>query len=132
MSDIIRMARAMYGQMYDRLAADAGRTKAEYVASGGNPDDVYSPERLAELMSGGPMALVRSPTTVRDDSSVAGPYVPTQLALAMNMVEPMALPAVLDATNRGIRTVSSGVDRDTGKGFAIGKDPNGNVVKLLR
>lgn len=132
MSDIIRLARAMYGRQYDRLAEDAGRIKAEYVAAGGNPDDVYSPERLAELLDGGPMALLRSPTTIRDDSSVAGPYVPTPLAIATNMIEPMALPAVLDATNRGIRTVSSGVDRDTGKGFAIGRDPNGNVVKLLR
>lgn len=132
MSDIIRMAKAMYGRLYDRLAEDAGRIKAEYVASGGNPDDVYSPERMAELMEGGPMALLRSPTTIRDDSSVAGPFVPTPLALATNMIEPMALPAVLDATNRGIQTVSSGVDRDTGKGFAIGRDPNGNVVKLLR
>lgn len=132
MSDIIRLAKAMYGRLYDRMADDAGRIKAEYVASGGNPDDVYSPERMAELMQGGPMALIRSPTTVRDDSSVAGPYVPTPLALATNMIEPMALPAVLDATNRGIQTVSSGVDRDTGKGFAIGRDPNGNVVKLLK
>lgn len=132
MSDIIRMAKAMYGNLYDRLADDAGRVKEEYVASGGNPDDVYSPERMAELMDGGPMALLRSPTTIRDDSSVAGPYVPTPLALATNMVEPMAIPAVLEATAKGIQTVSSGVDKQTGKGFAIGRSPEGQVVKLLR
>lgn len=132
MSDIIRLARALYGTQYDRLAELAGQIKAEYVARGGDPDDVYSPERMAELMEGGPMALLRSPATVRDDSSVAGPYVPTPLALARNMVEPMAIPAVVEATQRGINTVSSGVDRNTGAGFAIGQDPNGNVVKLLR
>lgn len=132
MSDIIRLAKSIYGHNYGRLADDAGRVKSEYVAAGGNPEDVYSPERTAALANGGPLALLRAESSVRNDGSVAAPYVPTPLALATNMIEPSALPAVIEANLAGIDTVSSGTDRQTGKGFAIGRDPNGSVVKLLR
>lgn len=132
MSDIIRLAKSIYGKNYGRLAEDAGRVKSEYVSAGGNPEDVYSPERTAALANGGPLALLRAESSVRNDGSIAGPYVPTPLALATNMIEPSALPAVIEANIHGIDTVSSGVDKATGKGFAIGRDPNGNVVKLMR
>lgn len=132
MSDIIRLARRLYGASLDPMMNEAGDIKAEYVANGGNPADVYSPERLAALMQSGPESLLRSASIQRDDGSVAGPYVPTELALTTNMIEPGAVPAVMSALNKGINTVSSGIDQHTGKGFAIGRDPNGQVVKLLR
>ena len=132
MSDIIRLAQSLYGPQYGKLAEEAGRVKAEYVAGGGDPTHVYSPERVAALSNGGPLALLRADASLRNDGSVAAPYVPTPLALAMNLIEPPAIPAVLDANRAGIETVSSGVDRMTGKGFAIGRDPNGGVVKVMR
>jgi hypothetical protein len=132
MSDIIRLARQMYGDALAPMMEEAGNIKAEYVAGGGNPLDVYSPERMADLMEGGPASLLRAQAQQRRDGSVAGPYVPTPLALTNNMIEPGAVPAVLDALNRGINTVSSGIDQQTGQGFAIGRDPNGGVVKVLR
>jgi hypothetical protein len=131
-TDIIRLAKALYGPQYGRLAEDAGRVKAEYVAGGGDPRDVYSPERVAALSNGGPMALLRADASLRNDGSIAAPYVPTPLAVATNLIEPPATPAVLDASRAGVETVSSGVDRMTGKGFAIGRDPNGGVVKVIR
>jgi hypothetical protein len=133
MSDIIRLARNIYGPAeYGRLADKAGQTKAEYVAAGGRMEDVYSPERVSALANGGPLALLRDEGRLRADGSIAAPYVPTELALATNLIEPAALPAVLAAMRNGIDTASSGTDPDTGKGFAIGRDPNGQVVKLIR
>lgn len=132
MSDIIRLARALYGQKLGAMMADAGRIKHDYVQSGGDPDDVYSPERIAALAHGGPLALLRSDANTRSDGSVAAPYVPTELALATNMIEPSAIPAVVAAMNDGITTVSSGVDKQTGRGFAVGRDPNGGIVKVLK
>lgn len=132
MSDIIRMARAAYGPAYDRMAAEAGKIKEEYVAGGGSPEHVYSPERLQQLASEGAGALMQSPATMRQDGSIAGPYVPTPMALAMNMVQPQAIPAVLAATTAGINTVSSGINQDTGSGFAIGRAPSGQVVRVER
>jgi hypothetical protein len=131
-SDIIRMAQAMYGDKLGRMMADAGDIKAEYIAGGGDPNDVYSPERLAALQHGGPMALMRSEQQTRADGSVAAPYVPTELALATNMIEPGAVPAVTSAMNDGITTVSSGMDKQTGKGFAIGRNRDGQIVKVLK
>jgi hypothetical protein len=132
MSDIIRLARQLYGASLAPMMEEAGNIKAEYVAGGGNPDDVYSPERLAKFLEEGPQSLLQSASMQRDDGSIAGPYVPTELALTNNMIEPGAVPAVMQALNRGINTVSSGVDQRSGQGFAIGRDPNGQVVKLLR
>jgi len=130
MSDIIRQAQELYGPAFEQMMRDAGRVKAEYVAAGGDPDHVYSPERMALLQARGPQALMAEDATVRDDGSVAGPYVPAELALANNMIEPRAVPAVLSALRDGIHTVSSGVDRRSGIGFAIGRGPDGSVVRV--
>lgn len=130
MSDIIRQARQIYGPAYDEMLAEAGRIKQQYVAGGGKPDDVYSPDRVAAMFDRGVEALEGA--SQRQDGSIAGPYVPTELALTAGLIEPQAVPAVMDAMNKGIRTVSSGTDRDTGRGFAIGADPAGRVVKLIK
>lgn len=133
MSNIIRLAKGIYGpQEYGALANEAGAVKAEYVAAGGRPEDVYSPERVSALANGGPLSLLREEGQLRADGSVAAPYVPTELALSTNMIEPAAVPAVLKAMRAGINTVSSGRDKDTGAGFAIGRDPNGGVVKVMK
>lgn len=132
MSDIIRLAQRMYGDDLGRMMVEAGNIKAEYIAGGGDPDDVYSPERLAALSHGGPLALLRSDSQTRTDGSVAAPYVPTELALAKNMIEPGAVPAVTAALNDGINTVSSGMDKQTGQGFAIGRNRDGQIVKVMR
>lgn len=132
MSDIIRMARAAYGPAYDQMAAEAGRIKDEYVRAGGNPLHVYSPERVQAYMDGGMGALESAAPLPRQDGSIAGPYVPPEMALANNMIEKRALPAVLAALADGIHTVSSGVDEQTGNGFAIGRAPGGEVVRVER
>lgn len=132
MSDIIRMARAMYGPAYDQMAQDAGAIKQEYIAAGGNPAHVLSPERFRALQEGGLSGLLGRPPEQRPDGSIAGPYVPTDMAIAMNMIEKRALPAVLAAQRDGINTVSSGVDQETGMGFAIGRAPSGHVVRVER
>jgi hypothetical protein len=130
MSDLIRQARALYGPAYDQMLEEAGRIKEEYVGGGGRPEDVYSPERIPVALEQGAAGLTGA--SRREDGSVAGPYVPTEMALMAGLIEPRAVPAVTDAMNRGITTVSSGTDIDTGKGFAIGRDPEGRVVKVLR
>ena len=129
MSDIIRKARAQYGDAYDKMCADAGMVKAEYVAGGGDPADVYSPERMEELARGGGDSLEALPPELRPDGSVAGPYLPTEMALSEGMIQPEAMPSVLQALMDGVETVSSGVDRD-GNGFAIGRHHKGQVVKV--
>lgn len=128
MSDIIRQAQAMYPN-FDQLNEEAGRIKAEYVAAGGDPTEVYSPERMDALMQGGPEALVQEPSVMREDGSIAGPYVPTEMALANNMIEPGAVPAVLAGLLGGVNTVSSGIGKD-GRGFAVGRDQNGGIVRI--
>lgn len=128
MSDIIRQAQQLYPNL-DQLTEEAGRIKAEYVSGGGDPDDVYSPERIDALMQGGPEALLQQPTMQRQDGSIAAPYVPTELALANNMIEPGAVPAVLAGLLGGVNTVSSGIGKD-GRGFAVGRDQNGAIVRI--
>lgn len=130
MSDILRQAQAIYGPALQQMMQEAGRIKEEYVQAGGDPDHVYSPERVELLQARGPQALVEDPTSMREDGSIAGPYVPTELALANNMVERRAVPAVLAALRDGVTTVSSGVDQNTGVGFAIGRGPDGSVVRV--
>lgn len=130
MSDIIRQARAIYGPAYDQMLEEAGRIRQQYVQQGGRPEDVYSPERIAAIEEGRPEELVGA--TTREDGSIAAPYVPTELALTAGLIESRAVPAVMDAMNKGISTVSSGTDRDTGRGFAIGADPAGRVVKVMK
>lgn len=129
MTDIIRMARSIYGPQYDQMLQEAGRIKQEYVAGGGNPQDVYSPERIDIAAAGGMGQLEQEPSMQRPDGSIAGPYVPTEMAITMNMIEPRAMPAVLSALTDGVNTVSSGVDPD-GTGFAIGRGPSGQIVKI--
>ena len=70
--------------------------------------------------------------TAREDGSIAAPYVPTEMALTAGLIEPRAVPAVTEAMNKGINTVSSGTDQETGRGFAIGAGPDGRVVKVIR
>ena len=130
MSDLIRQARAAYGPDLDRMMAEAGQIKQEYVACGGDPDHVYSPERMQEFERGGSDALFASDPMTREDGSIAAPYVPTEMALANNLVEERAVPAVLAGLLSGVDTVSSGVDQASGAGFAVGRAPDGRVVRL--
>lgn len=128
MSDIIRKAREMYPD-YDAMAAEAGDIKAQYVEQGGDPADVYSFERMQALARGGSTALEQLQPEQRPDGSIAGPYVPTEMAIAEGIIEPGAMPSVLAALMDGVNTVSSGVDGG-GCGFAVGKSPTGEVVKV--
>ena len=130
MSELIRKARAAYGPAYDEMAEEAGRVKAEYIQQGGDPADVISFERLQELARGGAQALEQMPSEQRPDGSVAAPFVPTEMAIAEGIIEEDALPSVLKALLDGVDTVSSGVDQG-GCGFAVGRAPSGNVVKVM-
>lgn len=114
---------------FDQMNEEAGRIKAEYVEQGGDPTEVYSPERVDALMQGGPEALLEEPAMERPDGSIAAPYVPAELALANNMIEPGAVPSVLSGLMSGVNTVSSGVDA-SGQGFAIGRTPSGQIVRI--
>lgn len=129
MSDVIRQALEMYGADLMPMMQEAGRIKEEYVAGGGDPAEVYSPERMDELARGGGSSVAELPPSLREDGSIAGPYVPTELALANNMIEPGALPAVLAGLLGGVNTVSSGVGPD-GRGYAIGREPGGSVCRI--
>jgi len=129
MSDIIRKAREKYGPAYDEMCQAAGQIKEEYVAGGGDPSEVYSPERMEQLRRGGGSSLENLPPELRPDGSIAGPYLPTEMALEEGMIQQEAVPSVLQALVDGVDTVSSGVDRD-GKGFAVGRNPSGKVVKV--
>ena len=130
MSDIIRLAKNIYGRDFGRLNKEAGDTKLQYMQAGGDPADVASPERLAALANGGPSKLLSMKSLMRDDGTIAAPFVPTPLALAANLIEPAAVPVVKAAMKSGIKTVSSGTDPNTGVGFAIGKDEAGQIVKV--
>lgn len=131
MSDLIRMARRVYGPAYDDMMLEAGRIKNEYMQAGGDPRDVASPERIAALQKGGLRSLASEPAERRGDGTVAAPYVPTEMALATNIIEKPAVPVVREAMRLGINTASSGTDPSTGRGFAIGRAPDGSIVKLV-
>lgn len=109
---------------------EAGRIKQEYVAQGGNPDDVYSPERMQQLVRGGPNALMEERPMRRTDGSIAGPYMPIKDALSKGLIEEGAIPAVQKALDSGVHTVSSGFDTHKNVGFAIGRDRSGRVVRI--
>ena len=127
---------------------DAGNlTKADYLASGGAPEDVISPEREAvlqqetqrQLQAGATpqqaaieagKAVDAMGTIRRPDGTIAEGYKPTAQALAEGIIEKPAIPAVKEAQRLGIETVSSGTDKDTGIGFAIGRNKAGKVVRL--
>lgn len=121
--------------------------KRDYVSQGGNPLDVYAPERAdfftnelnKNLQSGLPQdeamikatnALEALPPETRPDGSISAGYAPTEEAIQKGMIQPSALPAVRKAMNEGVLTVSSGFDKDKGVGFAVGKAKDGRVVRI--
>ena len=108
----------------------ASQTKLEYVEKGGKPEDVYSPERLQTLVEQGPAALIAEPPMRREDGSIAGPTIPTKEALDKGLIEKRAEPAVEKAMAQGVETVSSGFDKEKGVGFAVGRDKQGEVVRV--
>ena len=122
-------------------------TKADYLASGGAPEDVISPEREAvlqqetqrQLQAGATpqqasieagKAVDAMGTIRRPDGTIAEGYKPTAQALAEGIIEKAAIPAVKEAQRLGIETVSSGTDKNTGIGFAIGRNKDGKVVRF--
>jgi hypothetical protein len=122
-------------------------TKAEYLESGGKPEDVISPERKAildqetqrQLQAGATpqqasieagKAVDAMGTIRRQDGTIAEGYKPTAQALAEGIIEKAAIPAVKEAQRLGIETVSSGTDKATGVGFAIGRNKDGKVVRF--
>lgn len=122
-------------------------TKADYLAAGGRPEDVISPERKAlldqetqrQLQAGATpqQASIEAGKVVdamgtirRPDGTIAEGYKPTAQALAEGIIEKAAIPAVKEAQRLGIETVSSGTDKNTGVGFAIGRNKDGKVVRL--
>jgi hypothetical protein len=127
---------------------DAGNLiKADYLASGGAPEDVISPEREAvlqqetqrQLQAGATpqqasieagKAVDAMGTIRRPDGTIAEGYKPTAQALAEGIIETPAIPAVKEAQRLGIETVSSGTDKNTGVGFAIGRNKDGKVVRF--
>ena len=127
---------------------DAGNLiKADYLASGGAPEDVISPEREAvlqqetqrQLQAGATpqqasieagKAVDAMGTIRRPDGTIAEGYKPTAQALAEGIIETPAIPAVKEAQRLGIETVSSGTDKTTGVGFAIGRNKDGKVVRF--
>ena len=127
---------------------DAGNlTKADYLASGGAPEDVISPEREAvlqqetqrQLQAGATpqqaaieagKAVDAMGTIRRPDGTIAEGYKPTAQALAEGIIETPAIPAVKEAQRLGIETVFSGTDKATGVGFAIGRNKDGKVVRF--
>lgn len=127
---------------------DAGNlTKADYLAAGGAPEGVISPEREAvlqqetqrQLQAGATpqqasieagKAVDAMGTIRRPDGTIAEGYKPTAQALAEGIIETPAIPAVKEAQRLGIETVSSGTDKATGVGFAIGRNKDGKVVRF--
>ena len=128
-------------------AQDGNLTKAQYIASGGKPEDVISTEREAVLRAETQRQLQAGATPEqaaraageavdamgaikRPDGTIAEGFRPTEQALAEGIIEKPAIPAVREAQKLGIETVSSGTDKETGGGFAIGKDKNGKLVRI--
>jgi len=128
-------------------AQDGNLTKAQYIASGGRPEDVISPEREAVLQAEtqrqvqagatpeqaavvAGQAVDQMGTIRRPDGTIAEGFKPTDQALRESIIEQPAIPAVKEAQRLGIETVSSGTDKDTGGGFAIGKTKEGKLVRV--
>jgi hypothetical protein len=128
-------------------AQDGNLTKAQYIASGGRPKDVISPEREAVLQAetqkqiqagatpeqaavAAGQAVDQMGTIRRPDGTIAEGFKPTEQALSEGIIEQPAIPAVKEAKRLGIETVSSGTDKDTGGGFAIGKTKEGKLVRV--
>ena len=121
--------------------------KRDYVSQGGNPLDVYAPERTnllttefnknlqsglsqEEAMIKATDVLEALPPETRPDGSISAGYAPTEEAIQKGMIQPAALPAVRKAMNEGVLTVSSGYDKEKGVGFAVGKAKDGKVVRI--
>ena len=121
--------------------------KRDYVSQGGNPLDVYAPERAnllttefnknlqsglsqEEAMIKATDVLEALPPETRPDGSISAGYAPTEEAIQKGMIQPAALPAVRKAMNEGVLTVSSGFDKNKGVGFAVGKAKDGRVVRI--
>ena len=121
--------------------------KRDYVSQGGNPLDVYAPERAnllttefnknleyglsqEDAMLKATNALEAMPPETRPDGSISAGYLPTEEAIQKGMIQPAALPAVRKAMNEGVLTVSSGFDKEKGVGFAVGKAKDGRVVRI--
>jgi len=121
--------------------------KRDYVSQGGNPLDVYAPERAdlftnelnKNLQSGlsqqeailkATDTLEALPPETRPDGSISAGYAPTEEAIQKGIIQPAALPAVRKAMDEGVLTVSSGFDKDKGVGFAVGKAKDGRVVRI--
>ena len=121
--------------------------KRDYVSQGGNPLDVYAPERAnllttefnknlqsglsqEEAMIKATDVLEALPPETRPDGSISAGYAPTEEAIQKGMIQPAALPAVRKAMNEGVLTVSSGYDKEKGVGFAVGKAKDGRVVRI--
>lgn len=121
--------------------------KRDYVSQGGNPLDVYAPERASllttefnknlqsglsqeEAMIKATDVLEALPPETRPDGSISAGYAPTEEAIQKGMIQPAALPAVRKAMNEGVLTVSSGYDKEKGVGFAVGKAKDGRVVRI--
>lgn len=121
--------------------------KRDYVAQGGDPSDVYSPERATQFstevqkglgrgkdiqnaITDATKTLEATEPVTRKDGSISAGYAPTDEALAKGMIEPSAIPAVKKAQSQGVLTVSSGFDKAKGVGFAVGKDASGKVVRV--
>jgi len=121
--------------------------KRDYVSQGGNPLDVYAPERAnllttefnknlesgmsqEDAMLKATDALEAMPPETRPDGSISAGYLPTEEAIQKGMIQPAALPAVRKAMNEGVLTVSSGFDKEKGVGFAVGKAKDGQVVRI--
>jgi len=121
--------------------------KRDYVSQGGNPLDVYAPERAnllttefnknlesgmsqEDAMLKATDALEAMPTETRPDGSISAGYLPTEEAIQKGMIQPAALPAVRKAMDEGVLTVSSGFDKEKGVGFAVGKAKDGRIVRI--
>jgi hypothetical protein len=121
--------------------------KRDYVSQGGNPLDVYAPERAnllttefnknleaglsqEDAMLKATDALEAMPPETRPDGSISAGYLPTEEAIQKGMIQPAALPAVRKAMDEGVLTVSSGFDKEKGVGFAVGKAKDGRVVRV--
>jgi len=121
--------------------------KRDYVSQGGNPIDVYAPERAdlftnelnKNLQSGlsqqeailkATDTLEALPPETRPDGSISAGYAPTEEAIKNGMIQPEALQAVRKAQAQGVLTVSSGFDKEKGVGFAVGKAKDGSVVRI--
>ena len=121
--------------------------KRDYVSQGGNPLDVYAPERAdlftnelnKNLQSGlskqeailkATDTLEALPPETRPDGSISAGYAPTEEAIKSGMIQPEALQAVRKAQAQGVLTVSSGFDKEKGVGFAVGKAKDGKVVRI--